>query len=578
MITTPEGLELTLNVAGPISRARAWLLDALIRAVIYIAFAGVFNAFGSAGVGIFLFLVFLLEWAYPVLFEVYWEGATPGKRVCRLRVLHDDCTPVDWRASVTRNTLRAVDFLPFCYGIGLVSSVLNRDFKRLGDLAAGTVVVHVAAAKQTSSPIKNDANFHDDKAKVSWQALDLELDEQRSIVNFAERRGRWSRQRAEELAQHAGSVVGQAQGAQAVANMMTIAHAISGVRQASNKAGGLQVRQEIFEARHESAWQEFELWLAQDVGIAEKKHQPSFAAHELPHRYRQIVRHLALARDRHYGNQLVTRLESIVLAGHQAIYAPSHAISGGMIEFIRRTFPRLVRQHWRYVLVASICLFGPMLGLIAGVYFFPDLAYVVATPEALAGAQQMYDPQNRVLGEARNAGSDLMMWGFYVANNVRIGFQCFAGGLLFGVGAIFFMLFNGLHIGAIAGYLTQLGYIETFWGFVAGHSALELFGIALCGASGLQLGHALIAPGRLTRLASLKACVPDAVRILYGAASMIFLAAFIEGFWSASRLIPVELKYTVGILFWVLMIAYFVFAGRGTVLKPGSNGAHTHAA
>jgi uncharacterized membrane protein SpoIIM required for sporulation len=321
------------------------------------------------------------------------------------------------------------------------------------------------------------------------------------------------------------------------------------------------MQQELFEAAHHAEWQAFERAIADKKFGTDNEQDSEIADADLPHCYRQIVRHLALARDRQYGSVLVSRLEAMVLAGHQLIYAPSHT-QGRVREFVLYGFPTLVRRQWRSVLVASLCLFGPMLGLIAVIYFYPDLAYVVATPEALAGAQQMYDPSNRVLGKARDVESDVMMWGFYVWNNVRIGFQCFAGGLLFGVGALFFMLFNGLQIGAVAGHLTGLGYIETFWGFVAGHSALELFGIALCGAAGLQLGYALIAPGRLRRLDALRQAMPDAVGMLYGAATMIFLAAFIEGFWSASRLPPVEVKYALGILLWLLMAVYFILAGR----------------
>ncbi len=322
------------------------------------------------------------------------------------------------------------------------------------------------------------------------------------------------------------------------------------------------MQQELFEKRYQDQWSEFDQWLSIDAGANATTVKPGFPTSELPQRYRQLARHLALARDRQYGSELIARLERLVLAGHQLLYGASHNRGGGVLFFIRQTYPQLVRTHWRSVLVASLCLFGPLIVLASAIQFVPDIAYIFLSANDLANAQQMYDPANRKLGAGRDASSDVQMWGMYVWNNVRIGFQCFAGGLLFGVGAIFFMIFNGVNIGVVAGHLTQLGYSETFWGFVAGHSALELGGIVLCGAAGLQLGYALIAPGRKTRLESLKASTPDAVGILYGAATMIFIAAFIEGFWSASRLPPVELKYAVGILLWFLMLTYFVFAGR----------------
>jgi uncharacterized membrane protein SpoIIM required for sporulation len=154
------------------------------------------------------------------------------------------------------------------------------------------------------------------------------------------------------------------------------------------------------------------------------------------------------------------------------------------------------------------------------------------------------------------------MWGMYIANNVGIDFQCFAGGIIFGIGAVFYMLYNGLIIGAVAGHLTQLGYIETFWGFVAGHSAFELTGAVLSGAAGLKIGLALIAPGNRSRVAALKAAAAVAVRLLYGAALLTFLAAFIEAFWSPERSIPFEIKIGAGIFLWVLTWSYLLLAGR----------------
>lgn len=207
VVTTPEGIELTLSVAGPVARARAWVIDALIRLVIYIAALAALSTMRDFGMGIFALIVFLLEWGYPVLCEVYWRGATPGKRACHLRVLYDDGTPVGWRGSVVRNTVRAVDFLPLFYSFGLVAMLLNRDFKRLGDLAAGTIVVHVP-----QQDVPRSRQVKPDVAQVSMglaaPVVALTLAEQRAVVSFAERRWRWSDERAAELARHADALWG----------------------------------------------------------------------------------------------------------------------------------------------------------------------------------------------------------------------------------------------------------------------------------------------------------------------------------------------------------------------------------
>ncbi len=190
-IETPEGVELQLRAAGPVARVLAFAIDLMLRGVILILLSIGLSIVGNFGMGIFLIVVFLMEWFYPVLFEVYRQGETPGKRLFGLRVLNDNGTPVGWGPSLVRNLLRAVDFLPSFYGFGLASMLLSRDFKRLGDLAAGTVVVYQDRALR-SIAIPAVSAFA--------PPLGLNLAEQRALITFAERSQRLTEDRSEELA------------------------------------------------------------------------------------------------------------------------------------------------------------------------------------------------------------------------------------------------------------------------------------------------------------------------------------------------------------------------------------------
>lgn len=188
---TPEGIELQLHVAGPISRASAWIIDALIRSLIYTIAMFVFALFGQLGWGVYLILIFLVEWFYPVIFEVK-RGATPGKKIFKLYVCHDNGTPISWQASVIRNLLRVVDFLPLFYGLGLIAMLMNRDFKRLGDFAAGTLVIYKD---------QGERSYHVPEKKPLPLPEPLRLVEQRAILEFAERQEQLSEARGVELAQ-----------------------------------------------------------------------------------------------------------------------------------------------------------------------------------------------------------------------------------------------------------------------------------------------------------------------------------------------------------------------------------------
>jgi uncharacterized RDD family membrane protein YckC len=143
---TPEGILLELRPAGLSSRFFAFLIDWLIRlAVIYaVGLAVSFAQMGGMGLAIIAILWFALEWFYPVVFELSRSGSSPGKRVFGLRVVMDNGLPVTPGASITRNLLRVADFLPLMFGFAIVSVLVRKDCKRLGDIAAATLVVHDA--------------------------------------------------------------------------------------------------------------------------------------------------------------------------------------------------------------------------------------------------------------------------------------------------------------------------------------------------------------------------------------------------------------------------------------------------
>ena len=190
-LVTPEGAELNLTLAGPVPRTAAFLIDLLIRAAVYLILSIVLSFLGGAGRGLMLIGVFLIEWFYPVIFEVFWQGQTPGKRALGIAVSHDDGTPVTVNGSLLRNLLRTADFFPMAYFAGYLTMLSNRRFQRLGDLAAGTLVVHIE--RPDLKPVRvNIAARHPD-----WS---VSLDQQRTLVAFLERGINLSQARRQELA------------------------------------------------------------------------------------------------------------------------------------------------------------------------------------------------------------------------------------------------------------------------------------------------------------------------------------------------------------------------------------------
>ena len=147
-IVTPENIAFRYQVAGPFRRLPAYLIDLLIRVMVgVVAFVLAMLVLGIAGLpgvgfGLTLVFWFSLEWFYGGLFETFWNGQTPGKRLMQIRVLSIDGQPINGLQAVLRNVLRAVDQQPVALCLlGLLAAMLNDRFQRLGDLACGTMVV-----------------------------------------------------------------------------------------------------------------------------------------------------------------------------------------------------------------------------------------------------------------------------------------------------------------------------------------------------------------------------------------------------------------------------------------------------
>jgi uncharacterized RDD family membrane protein YckC len=196
---TPEGILLELRPAGLTARCYAFLLDLLVKLAVLYVFEMAAVYAGGVGFALTLILVFLLEWLYPVAFELTRWGATPGKRSLGLRVVMDNGLPVTPAASLARNLLRAADFLPLFYGFAVVSMLLRRDSKRLGDLAAATLVVYQP---------RPAARIPDTEIAPLAPAIALTPRDQAAVIALAERAPRLTAARIDELAALAARVSG----------------------------------------------------------------------------------------------------------------------------------------------------------------------------------------------------------------------------------------------------------------------------------------------------------------------------------------------------------------------------------
>ncbi|MEI7908242.1 MAG: stage II sporulation protein M [Verrucomicrobiota bacterium] len=312
-----------------------------------------------------------------------------------------------------------------------------------------------------------------------------------------------------------------------------------------------------FEDKNKQRWAEYERLVE-----AMERGRPGPEAGQLPRRFRELCVDLALAQSRMYGERLTDRLNAQVIRGYEMLYRNRRAGWEKFAEFVAVGFPQALRREWRLLWLCNAVFWLPFVAVMVSAHFDLQWVQAILGSDGMAAMDRMYGGREDQIAHLREEyGSNFMMFCHYIRNNVGIDFRTFAGGMAAGLGSLFFLLFNGIYMGAAAGYVNHAGNPEAFWTFVSGHAPFELLGMVVAGMAGMRLGLALLRPGRLPRVRALAEAARQALPLILGAALMTGLAAVVEGFWSA-QLLPSGLKYGVGIAGWVLLIAYFSLAGR----------------
>ncbi|WP_405128054.1 RDD family protein [Pseudoalteromonas sp. PB2-1] len=189
-VKLPEGVDIAITPAGVVSRSYAYIIDFLFRSLIMFVVSLVFSLLGDAGQGIILIIYFITSWGYNIFFEMK-NGQTPGKKRLKIRVVQDNGLPASFSQIVVRNLLRPADMLPIGYFLGLVVMMFNSRFKRIGDWAAGTMVIYDDEV---------EARPELPKGNIEIPVLSLSTEEQLAVLAFAERSDELSDARRSELA------------------------------------------------------------------------------------------------------------------------------------------------------------------------------------------------------------------------------------------------------------------------------------------------------------------------------------------------------------------------------------------
>ena len=538
-VETPEHVVLDYEIAGVGSRALAVLADWLLLSLLLLAGSLTLGLWREVSGWLFaleLLALYALVWGYFTGFEGLRRGQTPGKRWMGIRVIRDTGHAVSFGDAAARNLLLPVDL--FCL-IGVFLIAIHPRAKRLGDLLAGTVVVRDQPARLAAGEPATGTPALDDALLGAPLLNDAEFRLLRELARRAPQlpvpvRDRLARELVARLALRFPE--------RPADNLAFLARLLEeerarrqgkfGARSAGATGGSVAER---LVARKEGRWSEFQR-LAER---AARSGLDSLSAVELPDfaaRYREVAADLARARTYGADAAVQARLERLVAAGHNALYREQRHTWRRFFHFIARECPAAVLASWRYVGLAFLAFALPAL---AGFVLLrerpalaPELLPDVMIERAEAGAERAAAGKGYV---ETAAAERPVVASSIITNNVQVAFSCFAGGIVFGVGSLVLLAFNGLELGAISGHFANVGLLRYLWTFVIGHGVLELFAIWVAGAAGFLLGRALIAPGELPRRDALVLAGRTAMRLLGAVIVLLAVAGTIEGFVSSGE-------------------------------------------
>ena len=268
-----------------------------------------------------------------------------------------------------------------------------------------------------------------------------------------------------------------------------------------------------------------------------------------------------LAEDHDLPRETVAYLHALVGRGHNLIYRASGFNFRDWGRALFHTAPRRLRSD-PALRIAALAFWGAFLMAALLAAGRGDFAALVVGGPALDQIDEQYsEPVDAVRKDGLHR-NDTMMAGFYISHNTGIGLRCFASGIVFGLGSLSELFFEGIVLGTLFGHMAATPHALNFYKFVTAHSSFELTAIVLSGAAGLRLGWGLVDTQGQSRLSSLRREAVNALPAVGAAVVLFVLAALVEGYVSASSL-PYWAKAAVAIASAALIVAYLTLGGRG---------------
>ena len=574
-VETPEHVDVQFELAGVGSRMAAGLLDLLflVLALLVLVIGGgaIGDTLASGSMArswlsaVMILLTFCFVWGYFTLFEALNGGRTPGKQALGIRVVMDTGRSITPQAAVVRNLVRFIDcYVPIPVAPALLSMFLHSSNKRPGDMAAGTIVVRdhptdwslgatLPVAEETvAEPLEAGPP---ELAEEEFRLLDRFLGRINDLTPEVQVRITTDLVRRFEprIPRRTGDM--QAYLVAVFADEQRKRRSRFAPRAKAGAAGRITIPAERFVQKKRNAWEAFRTTALRmersGVGALAPGEIPAFAA-----QYREVAADLARARTYQVDPRVITYLERVVTAGHNALYRARGKDRTPLPHYILRDFPAAVVQSWRYVLLAFLLFSVP-----AGIGYVmirerPELGEELM-PGMVTRAEAAAENLTEGRGYAETSKEDRPeMAAFIIQNNIGVSFVAFVGGVTGGLLTAWLLYTNGMMLGLGLGLFQNYHAARYLLAFVLGHGVLELTAIFISAGAGFRLAKAMIAPGDRTRKDALVLEGRIAARMIGAVVTLLAIAGTIEGLLSASAAAPIW-KYGVSAATAVLLVLYF---------------------
>lgn len=545
-ITNPDHVELEFQLAGIGSRFLAGVFDlfcmgfiTVIAILLVVPFADLQkglekpdSALASIWCSLLIVIFFTVKWGYHVLCEALFQGQTPGKKFNGIQVVSDEGLYPTWKQAAVRNLTRVVDSFPgIFYLVSAVSMGLDPTGKRLGDIAAGTVVVRKEQAKahtnnrlSARAMVEIEKGKHAVPLKLPYGSVDIR--NLALIEQFLMRRSTLTEGKKNEIAAKIATPLYAKWGDTAEDPEKFLEM----IQQLANEQATKIAEENVFHEKLQ-LWEDFDHEVSKLIrkkGSLQKLTPEEI--HSLINTYRKIVADLARARSMRTDRTTIAYLNRLVILGHQVLYQHLDKRSDKKNPFLLR-FPELVRQHLCKVTLAALLFFLPAAITYAAILNNPELGYDLVPETFLDFAPALESNIHDIPSLTRPVAASGI-----ITNNIQVTFLAFALGITAGFGTCCVLIYNGIHMGAVAAWMQLNGNSYALWGWIMPHGATEILAIILSGAAGLILGNALLRPGNLSSRESLKRAAKPALTIELGCMGMLVIAGLIEGFVSPSSL------------------------------------------